>query len=97
MTAAYPPVGTRVRWTNRGVEREGAVVSLHRDDAKSPLLAFHFREVFGWPGDRRPRYKDAAAVVDVDTVDGKPRTGARRYYHPRPQWLEVVETGEVPG
>lgn len=77
----------------------------HREGAHRPYLrselAFNFFEVFGWPprtwlddGHRDPRYKEATEVVDVDTVDGQSRTGKRRYYHPRPQWLEVMETGD---
>lgn len=65
---------------------------LDRRDANSAALAFHFGEVFGHNFDPRPRFKQETEVVDVDTVDGKPRKGTRRYYHPRPQWLEVVET-----
>jgi hypothetical protein len=35
-----------------------------------------------------------ATAVLVNTVNGRPASGpgSRRYYHPRPQWLEVVET-----
>lgn len=93
MPATYPLVGTRVRWTNRGKTREGVVVLLDRRDAQSSHLAFRFGEVFGW-NRGGPRFKQAVEVVEVDTINGRPRTRQPMYYHPRPQWLETAETDQ---
>jgi hypothetical protein len=72
------------------VTREGAVVLLDRLDARGSHISFHFFEVFGFP--RTPKYRKEAEVVEVDTINGRPRTRQPAYYHPRPQWLEAVET-----
>lgn len=97
MTAAYPPPGTRVRWTSQAQgyrkAKEGTVRVLRNGEATSYSCAFRQVEVFGWGR----AALDEVIVVEVDKVDGQPRRSGPRFYRPRPEWLEVAETGEVSG
>jgi hypothetical protein len=92
-TRQYPPPGTRVRWSSQAQgyrkAKEGVVRVLRNGEASQYACAFRHVEVFGFRD--RPALSEVL-VVEVDTVDGQPRTRGPRYYRPRAEWLETVET-----
>jgi hypothetical protein len=85
-----------VRWSSQGggkrSTKEGVVTTITREDARGGQLASNLRETFGWPDDPRSRHGWRVAAVEVDTINGQPRTRGPRYYRPRVEWLERVET-----
>lgn len=89
---SYPPVGTRVRWTSRGVTREGVIDRLAARVAHPSHCSFNTEAAFG----SHPPLSMAIPVVRVDWTSNGGLKGADPpyFYRPRPQWLEVVETGE---